>query len=154
MQDNNNKKKKAYMTKIALAVVIIAVAVIICSSLLMNYLRSSAAGSVVILQEESFLNEFEVIDDEVHIYCTVSLKNNSSSQKTVKISGHFLNEVRNGLLKEDRLEANFIKEASDSITIEGNSTIKYVQIEFVGEYAGNSQMSSRLLPDMGVIEIE
>ena len=47
-----------------------------------------------------------------------------------------------------------MEEASNAIVIEGNSTLKYVKIEFVGEYAGNAIMSNRLLPQIRVIEMD
>ena len=84
----------------------------------------------------------------------ISLRNNSSKTKKVKILGDFQKEVDIGLLKENNLEAYFVEEASSVIVIDGNSTLKYVKVEFVGEYAGNAIMSNRLLSQIKVIEID
>lgn len=109
---------------------------------------------VVILPEESFLSDFEVIGNEVHIYCVVSLENQGSDSKTIKLSGDFQNEVNTGLLTSNSLEAHFVKENADTITLAGNSDAKYVEIEFVGEYAGTSVMSSKALPGITVLSEE
>lgn len=109
---------------------------------------SLAKNRVIVINDDSFLDGFEVIDNEVHIYCVVSLKNNSSDSKKVKILGDFQEEVAIGLLKENELEA------CNTIVIDGNSTLKYINIEFVGEYAGNAIMSSRRLPQISVVVVD
>lgn len=62
----------------------------------------------------------------------------------------FIKEVDGGLLKSGTLEAHFIEEDTDTIIVEGNSNLTYVKVEFIGEYAGNSNMSSRELPSIEV----
>lgn len=151
MSDKN--KKKVYIMK-TIVLMLIAL-VIILAFLYMNYFRKNTEdGAVEIVKDESFLSEFEVTDNEVHIYCVVSLRNNSSSSKAVKLAGNFEKEVENGLLKEDSLEAYFIEDNNNSVIIAGDSDIKYIKIEFVGEYAGNAALSNRTLPYIEVIEIE
>lgn len=153
MLDKN--KKKAYRMK-TINLTLIALIIILAFCLLyMNYFRKNAEdGAVVIVKDESFLSEFEVTNNEVHIYCVVSLKNNSSSSKEVKLAGNFEKEAENGLLKENNLEAYFIEDNTNSVVIAGNSDIKYIEIEFVGEYAGNAALSNRMLPYIEVIEIK
>lgn len=141
-----NKRERVY---VIISLLMIAVALIISC-----YLFISLRSKVVVLDDESFFDKYEVIDNEVHIYCIVSLKNNSSDSKKVKLLGDFQEEVNIGLLKEDTLEAYFVEDASSTIVIKGNSTIKYIKVEFVGEYAGNAIMSNRLLPKIEVIEID
>lgn len=43
-----------------------------------------------------------------------------------------------------------MKENTDTIFIEGNSSLLYVEVEFIGEYAGVPRMSSRELPRIRV----
>lgn len=133
-------------------IIIIFIAVI--ASIIIYRLIIIAKDRVSVINKESFFDEYEIIDDEVHIYCMISLRNNSSKTKKVKILGDFQKEVDIGLLKENNLEAYFVEEASSVIVIDGNSTLKYVKVEFVGEYAGNAIMSNRLLPQIKVIEID
>lgn len=133
-------------------IIIIFIAVI--ASIMIYRLIIIAKDRVSVINKESFFDEYEIIDDEVHIYCMISLRNNSSKTKKVKILGDFQKEVDIGLLKENNLEAYFVEEASSVIVIDGNSTLKYVKVEFVGEYAGNAIMSNRLLPQIKVIEID
>lgn len=133
-------------------IIIIFIAVI--ASIIIYRLIIIAKDRVTVMNKESFFDEYEIIDDEVHIYCMISLRNNSSKTKKVKILGDFQKEVDIGLLKENNLEAYFVEEASSVIVIDGNSTLKYVKVEFVGEYAGNAIMSNRLLPQIKVIEID
>lgn len=120
-----------------------------------NYFgKNSEENEVIIIENESFLSGFEVVNDEVHIYCEVSLKNNNSDTKKVRLIGEFQNEVENELLKEGELEACFMEDMTNNIIIEGDSVLKHIRIDFVGEYARNPHMSNRLLPTIEIVEIE
>lgn len=150
-----DKKLEVHIVKMIILIFIIVVAIVICYLLYVNIVkRNIKECAVKVLEDESFLNEFEVINNEVHIYCVVSLKNNSNNIKKVKLIGNFQKEVENGLLKNGSLEANFIEGTANSIIVKENSTVKYIEVEFVGEYAGNPSMSNRNLPYIEVIEIE
>lgn len=136
------------------SVYIIIIFITVFTSIIIYRLIMIAKDRITVINKESFFDEYEIIDDEVHIYCMISLRNNSSKTKKVKILGDFQKEVDIGLLKENNLEAYFVEEASSVIVIDGNSTLKYVKVEFVGEYAGNAIMSNRLLSQIKVIEID
>ena len=145
------KKRGRYVMKIVL-LVIASILIIFClfyKNNLANFVNNS---EVKIIENKSFLSDFEVIKNEVHIYCVVSLENNSSETKKIKLVGNFENEVDNGLLISNNLEAHFIEADSNVINIEGTSNINYLKIEFVGECAGGSVMSSRSLPQIDIIE--
>ena len=145
------KKRGSYVMKIVLLVIAI-ILIIFClfyKNKLANFVNNS---EVKIIENKSFLSDFEVIKNEVHIYCVVSLENNSSETKKIKLVGNFENEVDNGLLISNNLEAHFIEADSNVINIEGTSNINYLKIEFVGECAGGSVMSSRSLPQIDIIE--
>ena len=145
------KKRGSYVMKIVL-LVIASILIIFClfyKNNLANFVNNS---EVKIIENKSFLSDFEVIKNEVHIYCVVSLENNSSETKKIKLVGNFENEVENGLLISNNLEAHFIEADSNVINIEGTSNINYLKIEFVGECAGGSVMSSRSLPQIDIIE--
>lgn len=145
------KKRGSYVMKIVLLV--IAIILIIFCLFYKNNLENFVNNSEVkIIEHKSFLSDFEVIKNEVHIYCVVSLENNSSETKKIKLVGNFENEVDNGLLISNNLEAHFIEADSNVINIEGTSNINYLKIEFVGECAGGSVMSSRSLPQIDIIE--
>lgn len=138
---------------ILITIIVLFIGLFIKESGFTNMTKQEVEGcEVVIVEDESFLSDFEVIDNEVHIYCEISLKNNNSDSKEVKLIGNFQKEVDNGLLIEDNLEAYFIEEAADSIVVEGDSNIRNVKVEFVGEYGGNPAMSNRMLPCIEVIE--
>lgn len=139
------KNKRAY---IIISAILIVIAVIIGCCLAISF-----RSKVTVIEDESYLEKFEVIDQEVHIYCTVSLINKSGDDKAVRLLGDFQEEVKIGLLQEKHLEAYFMEEGSNTIIIKGNSTIKNVKVVFVGEYAGNAAMSSRMLPQMKVFEV-
>lgn len=145
------KKRGSYVMKIVLLVIAI-ILIIFClfyKNNLANFVNNS---EVKIIENKSFLSDFEVIKNEVHIYCVVSLENNSSETKKIKLVGNFENEVDNGLLISNNLEAHFIEADSNVINIEGTSNINYLKIEFVGECGGGSVMSSRSLPQIDIIE--
>lgn len=54
---------------------------------------------------------------------------------------------------ESELEAHFTDSSADYVTIESETSIDYVNIEFVGKYAGTLQMSSRNLPAIRILNI-
>lgn len=145
------KKRGSYVMKIVLLVIAI-ILIIFCLFYKNNLANFVNKSEVKIIENKSFLSDFEVIKSEVHIYCVVSLENNSSVTKKIKLVGNFENEVDNGLLISNNLEAHFIEADSNVINIEGTSNINYLKIEFVGECAGGSVMSSRSLPQIDIIE--
>lgn len=145
------KKRGSYVMKIVLLVIAI-ILIIFCLFYKNNLANFVNDSEVKIIENKSFLSDFEVIKNEVHIYCVVSLENNSSETKKIKLVGNFENEVDNGLLISNNLEAHFIEADSNVINIEGTSNINYLKIEFVGECAGGSVMSSRSLPQIDIIE--
>lgn len=145
------KKRGSYVMKIVLLVIAI-ILIIFCLFYKNNLANFVNKSEVKIIENKSFLSDFEVIKNEVHIYCVVSLENNSSETKKIKLVGNFENEVDNGLLISNNLEAHFIEADSNVINIEGTSNINYLKIEFVGECAGGSVMSSRSLPQIDIIE--
>ena len=114
---------------------------------------SDNEDNVIILQEKSYLSEYEVINDEVHIYCVVSLYNQGDSAADIKLIGDFSQEVKGGLLAESELEAYFTDLSADYVTIERGASMDYLNIEFVGKYAGTSQMSSRNLPAIRILNV-
>lgn len=144
-------KKRIYSMKVIF--LIITIALIGYSLFRVFGGNSKEKCDVIIVEDKSFLSGFEVKDNEVHIYCEISLKNNSNETEKVRLIGDFQQESENGLLKESNLEAYFIEMDSNSVEMEGKSNIDYMKIEFVGEYAGYSRMSNRMLPDIEVIEI-
>lgn len=158
MSDKSKKKEVHIMDTIVLTLIVLVIIMITIMTFYFLYIhyftRNTEDCAVVIVKDESFLSEFEVINNEVHIYCVVSLKNNSSSSQEVKLVGNFEKEVENGLLKEDSLEAYFIEDNTNSVVVAGYSEIKNIKIEFVGEYAGNASLSNRMLPYVEVIEIK
>ena len=151
---DKSKKKEVHIMKTIVLMLIVLIIMTFYLLYMYCFRRNTEDCAVVIVKDGSFLSEFEVIDNEVHIYCVVSLKNNSSSSKAVKLVGNFEKEAENGLLKEDSLEAYFIEDNTNSVVIAGNSDIKNIKIDFVGEYAGNAALSNRMLPYIEVIEIK
>ena len=122
------KKRGSYVMKIVLLVIAI-ILIIFClfyKNNLANFVNNS---EVKIIENKSFLSDFEVIKNEVHIYCVVSLENNSSETKKIKLVGNFENEVDNGLLISNNLEAHFIEADSNVINIEGTSNINYLKLD-------------------------
>lgn len=134
----------------------IIIVVCLIGLLLYGYLGGGSfleKSEVVILEAGSFLNDFEVIGDAVHVRCTVSLENRGSDPATVKLVGDFSQEVEGGLLKEGTLAGHFVEQDADRIRVDGNSQLKYLGVEFVGEFAGNAKMSSKLFPAITVMEV-
>lgn len=148
--DYKIKNRGSYVMKIVLLVT--AGILFICLLCKNNLTKFTNNSEVKIIENKSFLSDFEVIGNEVHIYCIVSLENNNSESKKIKLVGNFENEVDNGLLISNNLEAHFIEADSNVINIDGNSNINYLKIEFVGECAGGSVMSGRNLPQIDIVE--
>ncbi|MBR1597338.1 MAG: hypothetical protein IJ661_00325 [Lachnospiraceae bacterium] len=138
--------------------ILIIIALLLCLigslNILIWHFFSDNENNAIIVQEKSYLREYEIIKDEVHIYCVVSLYNQGDSTASVKLIGDFSQEVKGGLLADSELEAYFTDLSADHVTIESETSMDYVNIEFVGKYAGTSQMSSRNLPAIRVCNVE
>ena len=149
MKLQNKRKWILWITGIAIAACLIGL-------LLYGYLGGGSLlgkREVVILEDRSLLNDFEVIGDAVYVRCTVSLENRGSDPATVKLVGDFSQEVEGGLLKEGTLAGHFVEQDADRIQVDGNSQLRYLEVEFVGEFAGNAKMSSKLFPAITVMEV-
>jgi hypothetical protein len=130
---------------------------------------SKEKNSVEIIKEESWFNNFYVIDDIVFIECIISIKNNAENNICFKLNAICNNDVQLGLLrnnilvgyKEDifrsTVSAEYIYEKyregllTDVFIISANETIEHLRVIFIGDFARNHQKSNRALPDINII---
>jgi hypothetical protein len=99
-----------------------------------------------LIKEDSFFNDFEVIGDKVFIKCIITVKNNTENNIQYKINAIFEDDVRIGLLKNEKLEGYAEDLMSNVFIISASETIKYQTVIFVGEFAGNYRKYNRELP--------
>lgn len=107
---------------------------------------------VSVVNDESYLIDFSVIDNKVHINCYITLENNTLEEKVVKLSCIDKDDVNIGLLKDPHLYA--INENGDEFKsiLLPNTKEKY-NVTFIGEYGGNMQKINRLVPGKVKVEI-
>lgn len=96
--------------------------------------------------EESFYSDFEVKDEKVLIYCTILVKNPTKSETNITLSANFDDDVKLGLLKDPSLDGYQpdLKTKTFKL-IKGDN---WIDVVFIGEYAGKNQKHDRLLPDI------
>ena len=106
---------------------------------------------VIVIDSESFYSDFEVKDDSVYIYCTLSLKNCTSRDMKFQIKGFFDDDVKGHLLTErvlfahdDALETVFFLRANEK---------KAFVVCFTGQYGGRPVKHDRLLPEIKIIPV-
>ena len=99
-----------------------------------------------IINEESWLSDFEVIDDKVLVKCIITIKNNTGNNIKYKINAISKEDVATGLLKNEILEGFKEDLVNNIFNISANETIKY-KIVFVGDFAGNILKRDRNIPD-------
>ena len=101
---------------------------------------------------ESFYSSFKIENNKVYIYCNVLIKNPNKDAVKIALSGLFENDVKNGLLKESLLTGY----ASDFETTEFNlgNGDNWIEVVFIGDYAGKNQKYDRLLPEIRIIELQ
>lgn len=102
--------------------------------------------------EESFYSNFEVKDEKVLIYCTILVKNPTKAETTITLSANFDNDVKMGLLKESSLDG--YQSNLETKTFKLNKGDNWIDVVFIGEYAGKNQKHDRLLPDIQMKVIE
>lgn len=108
--------------------------------------QTSNKADVYVLKSDSYFNDFSINGDEVSFECFVSLKNDSSEVKTVRLRADFAQDVESGLLKESPLYS------SEPITIQPESAPYKLQVVFRGKNNGGKEKADRLLPEITVIE--
>lgn len=102
--------------------------------------------------EESFYSNFEVKDEKVLIYCTILIKNPTNAEANITLSANFDKDVKLGLLKESSLDGYQPDlETKTFKLIKGDN---WIDVVFIGDYAGKYQKHDRLLPDIQMKVIE
>lgn len=108
-------------------------------------------SKVYIISTESYYSDFSINDQVVEIKCSVVVKNTYDTEKTVKLTAHFPDDV-GVLLKESQLFAKNCLDNSEIFTLPANSK-KRIDVVFVGDFAGTNKKHDRLLPKISIIEI-
>ncbi len=101
---------------------------------------------IVIDTEKSFFSDFQVKNDKVYIYCTVLMRNFGGEEKKVTLKGVFPKDAENGLLKQKELAGYTIDYSSEVFVVEQGE--HWIDVVFIGDFAGNNQKYSRLLPQI------
>ena len=121
-------------------------------SLIALCLCSCQKREISIDEKESFYSDFKIENNKVYIYCDVLIKNPDKDDAKIALSGVFENDVKNGLLKEPFLNGY----ASDFETTEFNlkNGDNWIEVVFIGDYAGKNQKYDRLLPEIKIIKLQ
>ncbi len=102
--------------------------------------------------EESFYSDFEVEDEQVLIYCTILIENPTKSEANITLSANFDDDVKLGLLEEASLDGYQPDlETKTFKLIKGDN---WIDVVFIGDYAGKNQKHDRLLPDIQLKVVE
>jgi hypothetical protein len=84
-----------------LIIIIINSTIIIISGILICFF--SLPSKIDIVAEDSFFSDYEVINDEVMFYCTITFKNDYNEDKVINIFASSDEDIETGLLAEARM---------------------------------------------------
>lgn len=102
--------------------------------------------------EESFFSDFKVKDEKVLIHCTLLIENPTKTAIEVKFSANFEEDVNGGLLKKSELDGYQLDLKTKTFKIDKGDN--WVDVFFIGEYAGKNQKHDRLLPNIQMKLVE
>lgn len=139
---------KGKMIKISLLLVLLVTIFIVILMCIANRNKQS----IYLNEKKSYLSEFNIVDDEVHITCYVTICNTYNTNKTVLIKGDFSNEVKSGLMSDEVLYAIDSKERKSEFTLRPKEE-KSFYVTFIGSFSGTKQMTSRRLPPITIEEV-
>ena len=102
--------------------------------------------------KESFYSDFKIDNNKVYIYCNLLIKNSDKTNAKIAISGVFDNDVKSGLLKQSLLSGYTSDLETTEFNLEkGNN---WIEVVFVGDYAGRNQKYDRLLPEIRINKLQ
>ena len=113
------------------------------------YENNSDTPSVEIVNETSFFSDYELKNDKVYIYCTVTVKNNLDTAQQIMIQGDFADDYLSGFVK-DKILCAYDKDNLDNnmFIIMANSE-QMLKVCFIGDWGGKVKTKqNRLLPEI------
>ena len=142
------------MKKMILIIIILFVTIVVGIILIINNNETNktneANEAMVLIENESFKDGFDITDNNVYIHCRLTFENRSNSDVKIRINAAFDEDEKNGLLKQKNLYGIFTENNSNEYVVRANEKLRLINVDFVGEYAGNNQMANRLLPNINI----
>lgn len=114
--------------------------------------KENNTHTFILLDETaSYFSDFEVVNDNVYIYCTIVLTNTTSKESSFRVKGFFEDDVKGHLLLESELYA-YGEGMETTFSLHANET-KAFEICFVGRFGGRYKKKNRLLPKIEIIDV-
>ena len=126
------------------------VLIMIALSFIVLCLCSCHKREISVDNKESFCSDFKIENNKVYIYCNVLIKNPNEGSAKIALSGVFENDVKNGLLKEPLLNGYSSDLETAEFKLEKGDN--WIEVVFIGDYAGKNQKYDRLLPEIKISE--
>lgn len=111
----------------------------------------SLQRAISIDYDESYYSNFKVENDKVYINCNILIKNPNNAGSMIELAGMFDNDVKNGLLKKSLLTG--YSTDCETTTFNLKKGDNWIEVVFIGDYAGKSQKYDRLLPEIRISEL-
>ena len=124
---------------------------------------SSNKEPVKLIEADSFFSDFAICQDKVLFLCRLRIDNLAGDAMTVRISGEFRDDVKNGLVTESALPgyavddetarafADGIKQRSEEISLQPGQNELW--IVFVGTHGSGNQKNDRNLPKITITPV-
>lgn len=117
---------------------------------LKNKPSSNKKELCTIIVDQSYFDDFEVIDNKVLIYCEICIQNNTNLNQEFFLKADFKEDKQCGLLKDRYLYACNDSNEKQLFCIGAKDTV-YLNVTFVGEFGGNRRKANRLFPQIDVL---
>lgn len=136
--------------------IIIIIALVVIGALIFLGLNSFKNNNkkIAVIDSKSNLKSFEITNGETRIMCELTLENKTDKDMTISVKAHFTDDYKSGLVSDEYIVGEWDETGEKSITIKAGETVKYAGISFYSTNNGCDTMSSRLLPDLIIDEIE
>lgn len=147
-----NRMERKSMVKLKRIILLFAILLALIGILfhLKNKPSSNKKELCTIIVDQSYFDDFEVIDNKVLIYCEICIQNNTNLNQEFFLKADFKEDKQCRLLKDRYLYACNDSNEKQLFYIGAKDTV-YLNVTFVGEFGGNRRKANRLFPQIDVL---
>lgn len=117
--------------------------------LLLFSLTACGKDPVYLDEERSWFNDYSISGETVIFRCYLTIENSTSSPQTVSVTGHFREDMKSGMIKEEYLIASDFEDPECTTFLLEPGTNSF-DVVFIGTANGYPMKQNRLLPEISI----